>query len=32
VTISFMPDGTNLGTSTSNLFSVFNARFGSPAT
>ena len=32
VTISFMPDGTNLGTTTSNLFSTFNARFGSAST
>src|SRR5579871_3182052 len=29
VTISFMPDGTSLGTATSNLFSTFNAKFGS---
>jgi hypothetical protein len=29
VTISFMPDGTNLGGVTSNLFSSFNGRFGS---
>jgi predicted Zn-dependent protease len=27
VTISFMPDGTNLGGATSNLFSTFNARW-----
>jgi hypothetical protein len=32
VTISFMPDGTSLGTSTSNLFSTFNAKFGSATT
>ena len=32
VTISFMPDGTNLGTANSNLFSTFNAKFGSTAT
>src|SRR5262249_53558444 len=31
ITISFMPDGTNLGGSTSNLFSAFNAKFGSTA-
>jgi hypothetical protein len=31
VTISFMPDGTNLGGPTSNLFAAFNAAFGSPA-
>ncbi len=31
VTISFMPDGTSLGTATSNLFSTFNAKFGSAA-
>ncbi len=31
VTISFMPDGTSLGSSTSNLFSTFNAKFGSAA-
>src|SRR5262249_15481396 len=29
ITISFMPDGTNLGGVTSNLVSKFNARFGS---
>jgi hypothetical protein len=29
VTISFQPDGTNLGGVTSNLLSTFNARFGS---
>ena len=32
VTISFMPDGTNLGGVSSNLFSTFNAKFGSAAT
>ncbi len=32
VTISFEPDGTSLGTSTSNLFSTFNAKFGTAAT
>ena len=32
VTISFVPDGTNLGGVTSNLFSTFNAKFGSAAT
>src|SRR5258708_5816576 len=32
MTISFMPDGTNLGTATSNLFSTFNAKFGSAST
>ncbi len=32
VTISFMPDGTNLGGASSNLFSTFNAKFGSAAT
>src|SRR5947209_1815885 len=32
VTISFEPDGTYLGTGiSSNLFSTFNSRFGSPA-
>src|SRR5260370_11491176 len=29
VTLSFVPDGTNLGGSTSNLFATFNAKFGS---
>ena len=29
VTISFVPDGTNLGGVTSNLFAAFDARFGS---
>ena len=29
ITISFEPDGTNLGSSVSNLFASFNARFGS---
>ncbi len=29
VTISFVPDGTNLGGQSSNLFSTFNAKFGS---
>jgi hypothetical protein len=32
ITLSFVPDGTNLGGVTSNLFSVFNAKFGSAAT
>jgi hypothetical protein len=32
VTLSFVPDGTDLGGVTSNLFSTFNARFGSAAT
>ena len=32
VTISFVPDGTNLGGYASNLFAAFNARFGSPTT
>src|SRR5262249_22624524 len=32
VTISFVPDGTNLGGKTSNLFATFNAKFGSAAT
>ena len=32
VTISFMPDGTNLGGVNSNLFSTFNAKFGSAST
>ena len=32
VTISFVPDGTNLGGKASNLFSTFNARFGSAST
>jgi Matrixin len=31
VTISFMPDGTNLGGVTSNLFATFNSKFGSAA-
>ncbi len=31
ITISFVPDGTNLGGVTSNLFATFNARFGSAA-
>jgi hypothetical protein len=31
ITISFMPDGTNLGGVSSNLFSVFNQKFGSAA-
>jgi hypothetical protein len=31
ITISFEPDGTNLGGQTSNLFATFNARFGSAA-
>lgn len=32
ITISFMPDGTDLGGVTSNLQSTFNAKFGSAAT
>lgn len=32
VTISFVPDGTNLGGQTSNMFATFNAKFGSAAT
>jgi hypothetical protein len=32
VTISFEPDGTNLGGVSSNLFSTFNPRFGSAST
>ncbi|HZU35779.1 MAG TPA: matrixin family metalloprotease, partial [Gemmataceae bacterium] len=32
ITISFMPDGTNLGGKTSNLFSTFNNKFGSAST
>ncbi len=32
VTLSFMPDGTNLGGPTSNLISAFNSKFGSAAT
>jgi hypothetical protein len=32
VTISFVPDGTNLGGQSSNLFSTFNSKFGSAAT
>ena len=32
VTISFIPDGTNLGGVTSDLFAAFDARFGAPAT
>jgi Matrixin len=32
VTISFIPDGTNLGGVTSDLFAAFDARFGSPST
>src|SRR5262249_31013671 len=32
LTLSFMPDGTNLGGVTSNLFATFNARFGSTST
>jgi hypothetical protein len=32
VTISFMPDGTNLGGTTSNLLSTFNNKFGSAST
>ncbi len=31
VSISFMPDGINLGSYTTNLYSAFNARFGSTA-
>ena len=32
ITISFMPDGTNLGGATSNLVSTFNTKFGTAAT
>ncbi len=32
VTISFMPDGTNIAGKTSNLMAAFNAKFGSAAT
>src|SRR5918995_7060825 len=32
VTISFMPDGTNIGGKSSNLMAAFNAKFGSAAT
>src|SRR5262245_3015502 len=32
VTVSFVPDGTNLGGVSSNLFSVFNSRFGTAVT
>ena len=32
VTISFMPDGTNFGGQSTNLFSKFNSMFGSPST
>jgi hypothetical protein len=32
ITISFEPDGTSLGGSSSNLFATFNAKFGSAAT
>lgn len=32
ITISFMPDGTSLGTATNNLNSVFNTKFGTAAT
>ncbi len=32
ITISFMPDGTNLGGGTSNLQATFNAKFGTAAT
>ena len=32
VTISFVPDGTNLGGYSSDLFATFDARFGAPAT
>jgi hypothetical protein len=32
ITISFMPDGTNLGGATSNLQSAFNTKFGAAAT
>src|SRR5260370_33419939 len=32
VTLSFVPDGTNLGGVGSNLFATFNAKFGSAAT
>src|SRR6266404_8957839 len=32
ITLSFVPDGTNLGGVPSNLFATFNSKFGSPAT
>jgi hypothetical protein len=32
ITISFVPDGTNLGSVSSNLFATFNAKFGSAST
>jgi hypothetical protein len=32
ITLSFVPDGTNLGGATSNLFTTFNTKFGSAAT
>jgi hypothetical protein len=32
ITLSFVPDGTNLGGGTSNLVSTFNTKFGSAAT
>jgi hypothetical protein len=32
ITISFVPDGTNLGGAASNLFATFNAKFGSAST
>jgi hypothetical protein len=32
ITVSFVPDGTNLGGQSSNLFSVFNNKFGSAST
>src|SRR6266404_960415 len=32
VTLSFVPDGTNLGGIASNLFATFNSKFGSQAT
>src|SRR5436190_13210515 len=31
VTLSFVPDGTNLGGAPSNLLAIFNAKFGSAA-
>lgn len=32
ITISFMPDGTNMGGGVNNLNATFNAKFGSAAT
>ncbi|HLJ98211.1 MAG TPA: DUF4214 domain-containing protein [Gemmataceae bacterium] len=31
ITLSFMPDGTNMGGVQSNLFATFNAKFGTPS-